>query len=181
MRLVACRARGEPAWTCVGTFSGIDPTPSFVFDGDSAGRRLAPAIGGTRLAAAALTVEGTTGNLAEDAAGAIPLTEVRLVNGLPLPIANLELGPAVQTQGGTRWEVCLTGSEEFHRVAFGLIAPTGTYTAATQSWTVGPLASAPTPCTWCCWRTTASLEPALTHDGVNEPSSACSGGGSRAE
>ena len=45
------------------------------------------------------------------------------MNGLPLPVANLELGPAVVAGGGTRWEVCLTGSEEFHRVAFGLIAP----------------------------------------------------------
>jgi hypothetical protein len=129
------------------------------------------AIGGTQLAAAALTVEGSPGNLAEDAAGAIPFSDIRLVNGLPLPVANLELGPAVQTSGGTRWEVCLTGSEEFHRVAFGLIAPTGTttsdmrwlgcdttpngsgertcdgaagwspYTEATTSWTVGPLAT----------------------------------------
>ncbi|MGH0031140.1 MAG: thrombospondin type 3 repeat-containing protein [Myxococcota bacterium] len=85
------------------------------------------AIGGTQLAAAALTLEGVTGNAAEDAMGAIPLTEVRLVNGLPLPVLDLELGPAVATSGGTRWDVLLKNAgDEFHRVAFGLIAPAGT-------------------------------------------------------
>ncbi len=72
----------------------------------------------------------------------------------------------------TCWEVCLTGIEQFHRVAFGLIAPTGTtttgmrwlgcdstpnasgertcaatgispYVEPTKSWTAGPQASAP--------------------------------------
>ncbi|MBW2527321.1 MAG: FG-GAP repeat protein, partial [Deltaproteobacteria bacterium] len=87
------------------------------------------AIGGTQLAAAALTAEGVTANLAEDAAGAVPLSDIRLVNGIPLPILDLELGPAVQTQAGTRWEVRIkNASSEFHRVAFGLIAPAGTTT-----------------------------------------------------
>jgi hypothetical protein len=89
-------------------------------------------------------------------------------------VIDLQLGPAVQTASGTRWEVCVPrASEEFHRVAFGLIAPTGTTTSqmrwrgcdtapngsgqrscpggagfgpgvnASQSWTVGPSASPP--------------------------------------
>jgi len=91
-------------------------------------------IGGTQLAAAALTAEGVGSpgfglNLAEDAVGAIPLTEVRLVNGAPLPILDLELGPAIETASGTKWEVRVSrANEEFHRVAFGLIAPSGTDT-----------------------------------------------------
>jgi hypothetical protein len=151
-------------------------------------------IGGTQLASAALTAEGVTGDLAADAIDAIPPGAFRFVNGPPVPVADLELGPAVTTgvcSGGTndgggcseladcaggtcvldtRWEVCLTGTEEFHRVAFGLIAPAGTTTSdirwlgcdsapdgsgqrtctgggdfspsvnAAKSWTVGPLA-----------------------------------------
>ena len=91
-------------------------------------------IGGTQLAAAALTLEGvgTPGfglNAAEDASGAVPLSDLRLVNGIPLPILDLELGPAVETASGTRWEVRIArSSDEFHRVAFGLIAPVGTGT-----------------------------------------------------
>jgi hypothetical protein len=57
----------------------------------------------------------------------VPLADIRLVNGIPLPILDLELGPAVQTVSGTRWEVrAVRASDEFHRVAFGLIAPSGT-------------------------------------------------------
>jgi hypothetical protein len=59
----------------------------------------------------------------------VPLDDIRLVNGIPLPILDLELGPAVQTASGTRWEVrAVRASDEFHRVAFGLIAPSGTDT-----------------------------------------------------
>jgi hypothetical protein len=94
----------------------------------------AGAIGGTELAAAALAEEGvgTPGfglSLAEAGAGPIPDMKVRLTNGVPLPILDLELGPAVVTSGGTRWEVLLkNATAEFHRVAFGLIAPFGTAT-----------------------------------------------------
>jgi len=93
------------------------------------------AIGGTQLAAAALTSEGVGVPgfglaLARDAAGNIPLADVRLVNGEPLPILRLELGPAVTTSGGTRWDVIAkNASAEFHRVTFGLIAPNGTTTS----------------------------------------------------
>ncbi|HEX5065075.1 MAG TPA: hypothetical protein VFY49_03110 [Myxococcota bacterium] len=140
------------------------------------------AIGGTQLAASALTVEGvgTPGfglALAKIAGNvAVPIPNVRLVNGIPLPVLDLQLGPAVQTASGTRWEVCVPrASEEFHRVAFGLIAPAGTTTSemrwrgcnttpnlddqrtctggagfapgvnAAQSWTVGPSAGTSVP------------------------------------
>jgi hypothetical protein len=94
------------------------------------------AIGGTQLAAAALTSQGVV-TLAEGChldgtpcGGAIPTTDLRLANGVPAPILDLELGPAVDTVGGTRWEVLLRNAgTEFHRVAFGLIAPFGTGTA----------------------------------------------------
>ena len=86
-------------------------------------------IGGTQLAAASLSLEGVTGNAAETAMGAIALEDVRHVNGIPLPILDLELGPAVVTASGTRWEVrVVRSSQEFHRAAFGLIAPAGTGT-----------------------------------------------------
>jgi hypothetical protein len=90
------------------------------------------AIAGTQLAAAALTLEGVGtpgfGNEpAEDGSGAVPVTDLRLVNAAPLPKLDLELGPAVETASGTRWEVCIPRADhEFHRVAFGLIAPVGT-------------------------------------------------------
>ena len=89
--------------------------------------------GATGIASAALTLEGvgTPGfglDVAYDGLGPIPLEDIRLVNGLPLPRATLALGPPEATAGGTRWEVCLTGTVEFHRIAFGLIAPAGTTT-----------------------------------------------------
>jgi hypothetical protein len=91
------------------------------------------AISGTQLAAAALSAEGvgTPGfGLAiakTSPTVSVPLDDIRLVNGIPLPILDLELGPAVQTVSGTRWEVrAVRASAEFHRVAFGLIAPSGT-------------------------------------------------------
>jgi hypothetical protein len=91
------------------------------------------AISGTQLAAAALSGEGvgTPGfGLAiamTSPTVSVPLTDIRLVNGIPLPILDLELGPAVETATGTRWEVrAVRASDEFHRVAFGLIAPSGT-------------------------------------------------------
>jgi hypothetical protein len=83
---------------------------------------------------AALTLEGvgTPGfenEVAETAAGPVPITDIRLINAAPLPKLDLELGPAVVTGGGTRWEVCIPRADhEFHRVAFGLIAPVGTDT-----------------------------------------------------
>ena len=93
------------------------------------------AIGGTQLAAAALTEEGvgTPGfglNLAFENGVPIVETAIRLVNSAPLPILDLELGPAVETASGTKWEVRVVRSnDEFHRLAFGLIAPAGTTTA----------------------------------------------------
>ena len=56
------------------------------------------AIAGTQLAAAALTIEGvgTPGfarELAEVAAGPVPITKIRLINAAPLPKLDLELGP----------------------------------------------------------------------------------------
>jgi hypothetical protein len=136
------------------------------------------AIGGTALAVATLTTEGVGDPgfmlpLAEDAMGPIPLPETQFVNGVPFPIVDLKLGPAVTTAGGTRWEVLLqNATAEFHRVGFGLIAPLGTTTSGMRwvgcdtvvisgvrtciggagfgttvnpaaSWTVGPQASAP--------------------------------------
>ena len=61
----------------------------------------------------------------------MPLTEVRLINGIPLPILDLELGPAVQTASRARSGRCASraANDEFHRVAFGLIAPAGTTSA----------------------------------------------------
>ena len=75
------------------------------------------AIGGTQLAAAALSEEGvgTPGlglSLAEDASAPIPDTAVRLVNGQPLPILDLEIGPAVETASGTKWEVRVARSND---------------------------------------------------------------------
>jgi hypothetical protein len=62
------------------------------------------------------------------------VTDLRLVNAAPLPKLDLELGPAVETGSGTRWEVCIPRAEhEFHRVAFGLIAPLGT-DASSMRW-----------------------------------------------
>ncbi len=92
-------------------------------------------IGGTQLAASALTAEGVGVPgfglaLARTAAGNVPQTDVKLVNGDPLPILRLELGPAVTTASGTRWDVIAkNASAEFYRVTFGLIAPVGTTTS----------------------------------------------------
>jgi hypothetical protein len=98
------------------------------------------AITGTQLAAASLSTEGVGtpgfGLALAATAGpvAVPQTDIRLVNGIPLPILDLELGPAVQTASGTRWEVrAVRSNAEFHRVAFGLIAPSGT-TNAQMRW-----------------------------------------------
>jgi hypothetical protein len=94
------------------------------------------AISGTQLAAASLSAEGVGspgfGLAFAKIAGnvTVPLTDIRLVNGMPLPILDLELGPAVQTASGTRWEVrAVRSNAEFHRVGFGLIAPAGTPTS----------------------------------------------------
>jgi FG-GAP repeat len=92
-------------------------------------------IGGTQLAASSLTAEGVGVPgfglpLAQSTSGIVPQTSVRLVNGLPLPILDLQLGPAVFTGSGTRWDVIArNASAEFHRVTFGLIAPAGTTTS----------------------------------------------------
>ena len=135
---------------------------------------------GTVVAAAALSEEGvqTPGlglALAMDDMGPIPISEIELTTGAPLPRVTLELGPAVVDGGNTRWDVLLrNANDRFHRVAFGLVAPFGTTTAdmrfagctgttaepgevrtcgagvgptvnALRSWTVGPVAPAQTP------------------------------------
>jgi hypothetical protein len=130
--------------------------------------------------AAALSAEGveTPGlgrALAAEWVGPIPITDIQLVTGDPLPRVTLELGPAVVDGGHTRWDVLLkNANDRFHRVSFGLVAPFGTTTADMrfagcegvtaepgdvrtcgagvgptvnpfQSWTVGPVALAQTP------------------------------------
>ena len=139
------------------------------------------AIGGaTTVAAAALSEEGVGLPgfglpLASDAMGAVPITEIELVAGDPIPRATIRLGPAVVDGGNTRWDVLLLNADDrFHRVAFGLVAPAGTGTAdmrfvgcdgttaeagevrtcssgvgptisPSQSWTLGPTTAAQTP------------------------------------
>jgi hypothetical protein len=83
---------------------------------------------------------GTPGfgnDLVETAGGPVPLSDIRLKNADPVPLLDIELGPAVQTAGGVKWEVRarrVVGSvDEFHRVAFGLLAPPGT-TASQLHW-----------------------------------------------
>ena len=63
--------------------------------------------------------------LASDVTGIIPRENVRLEVLPATPRVDLILGPAVNTAGGTRWEVCVDATIPLHRVAFGLIAPAG--------------------------------------------------------
>ncbi|MFK7898572.1 MAG: thrombospondin type 3 repeat-containing protein [Myxococcota bacterium] len=92
-------------------------------------------ISGTNIAAAALGEEGvdTPGfgrPLATTGAGDVPLTEIELVTGDPIPQVTIRLGPAVFDAGVTRWDILLTNpSDRFHRVSFGLVAPFGTGTS----------------------------------------------------
>ncbi len=114
-------------------------------------------VSGGQLTAAALTSEGVGAPgygfaLASDSMGAIPIQDIQLKLVPPVPAVDIELGPAVNTGTcsggsnpgaacaddssctggtcslGTRWEVCITSNEQFHRASFGLIAPAGTTT-----------------------------------------------------
>ena len=87
---------------------------------------------GTGVAAAALSEEGVASpgfglDLAVAGGSPVPLDDIELVTGDPLPRVAIELGPAVVDGGNTRWDVLLTrANDRFHRVTFGLVAPVGT-------------------------------------------------------